>query len=61
MPKAVWAILPLLSPHSGDLRRNAAPYVLTEGFSASCLNIANFAKRTLEARGVACFVDLINT
>jgi hypothetical protein len=55
----MFAVLPLLSPHNGDLRRNSAPYVLTGGLSADCLNLANMAKRILTARGIACYVEVL--
>lgn len=55
----MWAVLPLLSPWNGDMRRNGAPYVLTGGLTADCLNVANMAKRILTARGIACYVEVM--
>jgi hypothetical protein len=55
----MFAVLPLLTPHHGDLRRNTAPYLYTDGVSASCLNLANYAARELRKRGIKCYVEVI--
>lgn len=54
-----WAVSPLLTPWRGDMRRNAAPYVLTGGFNMSCYSYALWVKRVLESRGIRCFVEII--
>jgi len=54
----MWIVSPLLAPWRGDMRRNATPYVITGGTSWADYNTALSAKRTLEARGVACYVDV---
>lgn len=56
----MFAVLPLLKPWRGDMRRNPAPYVLTNGLTWSDLGLAQFAKRELELRGIACYVDVID-
>lgn len=53
-----WAVYPFVNGWAQI--GNAPPYVLTGGVSYACLNTANFAKRTLEARGVRCYVELID-
>jgi len=54
-----WAVLPLIKPYDGDMRRNLEPYVLAGGFSMSDYSIAVWAKRILEKRGIACYVDML--
>ena len=54
----MWIVSPLLAPWRGDMRRNATPYVITGGTSWADYNTALSAKRTLEARGIACYVDV---
>lgn len=55
----MWAVLPLLTPWRGDTRRNPAPYFLTGGFSGADFGFAQYVKNTLQARGIACFVDMV--
>ena len=54
-----WAVLPLIKPYDGDMRRNLEPYVLTGGFSMANFNLAQWAKRILEKCGIACYVDML--
>lgn len=55
MSALIWTVEPLLMPWRGDTRRNSSPYV--------CLHDSNLGhiqtvKRELEARGIACFVNV---
>lgn len=58
---AQWAVVPDIRPWRGDLRRDYTPYVLTGGMNAGCLNLANWAKRQLKERGIACYVELVES
>jgi len=55
MSTYILTVEPLLTHWRGDTRRNSLPYV--------CLHDSNFGhiqtvKRELEARGIACFVNV---
>jgi hypothetical protein len=55
----MWIVSPLITPWRGDSRRNGAPYVITAGLGMASYNLACFAKRELERRGIACYVTAI--
>jgi len=55
-----WCVLPLLSPHNGDLRRNQSPYFIGNGMSMTELQFCQYVKRELEKRGIVCYVELIS-
>lgn len=54
-----WAVLPLIKPYDGDMRRNTSPYVLSGGVTMSDYSHAVWAKRELCNRGVNCYVDMV--
>lgn len=54
----MYAIVPSLQPHLGDLRRITAPYFITLGISYGDLNVANMAMRTLNSRGIKCHLEV---
>jgi len=55
----MWAVIPSLKPWRGDTRRNPEPYYIGQGMSWAEYNQAQSAKATLERRGVACYVYLM--
>lgn len=61
MGKAVWAVVPDLRPWRGDMRRNSQPYYYGKGMSGSELQFAQYVKRELQGRGVACYVELVES
>jgi len=56
---AQWAVVPDIRPWRGDTRRNGTPYVLTDSPFIDGYNLACYAKRELNKRGIACYVELI--
>lgn len=50
----MFAIMPSLAPHNGDLRRDTTPYFITTGISYADLNTANSAMKFLNKRGIKC-------
>lgn len=57
---ACFAIVPSLAPHKGDFRRDATPYFMTVGHSYADLNMANFAMRELNSRGIRCHMEVFD-
>lgn len=55
----MFAIVPSLAPWRGDMRRDAAPYLVTLGTSYGDLNIANMAMRILNKRGIYCHMEVL--
>lgn len=60
MTAGCFAIVPSLAPHRGDLRRDTTPYFTTIGLSYGDLNMANFAMRELNARGIRCHMEVFD-
>ena len=56
----MFAVVPSLAPHRGDLRRDVTPYLVTIGTSYADLNTANSAMRTLRSRGIACHLEIVD-
>ena len=56
----MFAIVPSLAPHRGDMRRDVSPYFITTGMSYGDLNIANMAMATLNKRGIKCHMEVID-
>jgi len=56
----MWAVIPSLRPWRGDTRRNSQPYYIGQGMSWTEYNQARVAKQSLERRGIACHVYLLN-
>ena len=59
MKQATYAVLPLITPWNGDLHRNNEPYYIGNGLSWHELGFSNTVKRTLESRGIRCWVGII--
>jgi hypothetical protein len=56
----MFAIVPSLAPHRGDMRRDTTPYFVTLGLSYGDLNIANMAMRELNKRGIKCHIEVLD-
>lgn len=56
----MFAIVPSLQPHHGDMRRMTMPYFVTLGTSYGDLNMANTAMRFLNKRGIKCHLEVID-
>lgn len=56
----MFAIVPSLAPHNGDLRRDTTPYFITTGISYADLNTANSAMKFLNKRGIKCHLEVID-
>lgn len=59
MINATWAVVPRLRRECGGLRQNPLPYFYADSCSFTALANAQSVKRALVARGVACYVELI--
>lgn len=55
----MFAIVPSLQPHHGDMRRIVTPYFVTTGVTYGDLNTANSAMRKLNALGHKCHLEVI--
>lgn len=56
----MFAVVPSIAPHRGDLRRIATPYFITLGTSYADLNTANSAMRFLNKRGLSCHLEVLD-
>lgn len=57
----MFAVVPSLAPHRGDLRRDVTPYLVTLGTSYGDLNTANHAMRVLHQRGIRCHLEVVDS
>lgn len=57
----MFAIVPSLAPHRGDMRRDATPYFIATGCSYADLNTANSAMRFLNKLGHACHLEVLHS
>jgi hypothetical protein len=55
----MWAVLPLLTPWRGDVRRNSQPYYIGRNASITEYGFALYVKQVLESRGVKCHVEIL--
>lgn len=55
----MFAVVPSISLHNGDQRRNVQPYFTTLGISYGDLNVANMAMRILNSRGIRCHMEVL--
>jgi hypothetical protein len=56
----MFAIVPSISLHLGDMRRDITPYFITTGISYADLNTANHAMRVLNNRGIKCHMEVFD-
>lgn len=57
----MFAIVPSISLHRGDMRRDTTPYLITTGVSYADLNTANHAMRVLNRRGIRCHLEVLDS
>lgn len=55
----MFAIVPSIKPHLGDMRRIMTPYFITTGISYADLNTANNAMRKLNDLGHKCHLEVL--
>ena len=55
----MFAVVPSISLHNGDQRRNVLPYFITNSTSYANLNTANSAMRILNKRGIRCHLEIL--
>lgn len=57
----MWAVLPLIKPWAGDIRRNHQPYYIGQGMGWLEYVQAQSAKLELERRGIPCYTYLMES